>query len=99
MTSVSWAIGLGSHSGAEAMYRRLSEGFCATGLRILECVPYGVAIMMAIKSRNECRKRLDLFIIILVKIVSVPLLNETRVGHTNRMTKEQWEKIKLCQIL
>ena len=23
--------------------------------------------------------------------VPVPLLNETRVGHTNRMTKEQWE--------
>ena len=31
--------------------------------------------------------------------VPVPLLNETRVGHTNRMTKEQWEKMKLCQIL
>ena len=51
-----------------AMYRRRSERFCVTGLRILECVPYGVAIMMAIKSRNDCRKRLDLFIIILVKM-------------------------------
>lgn len=26
--------------------------------------------------------------------VSVPLLNETRICHTNYMTKEQWEKIK-----
>lgn len=26
--------------------------------------------------------------------VPVPLLNETRIGHTNYMTKEQWKKIK-----
>ena len=26
--------------------------------------------------------------------VPVPLLNEVRIGHTNYMTKESWEKMK-----
>ena len=56
MTSVSWAIGLDSHSGAEAM-------LCTGG------------------GQRD----------------SASLLNETRVGHTNRMTKEQWEKINEMQ--
>ena len=30
--------------------------------------------------------------------VPVPLMHETRVGHTNYMTKEQWEAKKISYI-
>ena len=78
----------------EAVREILRHGFEDLGMRTIWCGYYD-----GNQKSKRVQEKVGFVYHHTCENVSVPLLNETRVGHTNRMTKEQWEKIKLCQIL
>ena len=78
----------------EAVREILRHGFEDIGMRTIWCGYYD-----GNQKSKRVQEKVGFVYHHTCENVPVPLFNETRVGHTNRMTKEQWEKMKLCQIL
>ena len=91
MMNASWDTGLENHFGEEAN-ELLRHGFEELGMTTIWCGYYDgnhkskrVQEKVGFVYHHTCEE------------VPVPLMNEIRVGHTNYMTKEQWESKWKCK--